>query len=348
MTATVKEIATWVGGEWLGDADRVITRARPLTDAGEGDLTFVEDEKYLNAWHESKATAAVVPPGIPVNGKPIIRVKDPLMAFAVIVRRMRGRVPSPPAHRIHPSAVLHPTAVIGEDTEIGPFVVVGEKSVVGNRCVLRAGVSVGRFCTVGDDVTMHPHVVLYDETVVGHRVVIHAHAVIGADGFGYRTVKGAHVKVPQPGHCEIGDDVEIGACTTIDCGTFGATVIGRGTKIDNLVMIGHNCQIGDHNILVGQVGIAGSTTTGSHVVMAGQVGVGDHVTIGDRVTIGAKAGVHSDIPSGSRMLGTPATPDREQMKIMMCVQKLPDMRKDLKRVLEHLGLEPKSDRAPSP
>lgn len=345
MAATVKEIAEWVGGEWLGDADRVITHARPLTEAGEGDLTFVSDVKHINAWHESKASAAVVPLTVLVNGKPIIRVADPLMAFVTIVRRMRGRVPTPPSQRIHPSAVIHPTAVVGEGTEIGPFVVIGEGAVVGARCSLHTGVSVGRYCTIADDVMIYPHVVLYDECVVGSRVIIHAQAVIGADGFGYRTFKGAHNKVPQLGHVEIGNDVEIGAGTTIDCGTFGNTTIGDGTKIDNLVMIGHNCRIGRHNILAGQVGIAGSTTTGDYVVMAGQVGVADHVDIGDRVTIGAQSGVFRDIPSDCRMFGNPVRPEREQFRIISGLQKLPEMRKDLKAVMEHIGLERKSSSA---
>jgi UDP-3-O-[3-hydroxymyristoyl] glucosamine N-acyltransferase len=188
-------------------------------------------------------------------------------------------------------------------------------------------------------VTLYPGAVLYDGTVLGDRVVVHAHAVLGADGFGYRFQDGRHVKVPQLGHVEVGDDVEIGAGTTIDRGTFQATRIGAGTKIDNLVQIGHNCRIGRHNVLVSQVGIAGSCTSGDYVVLAGQVGVADHIHLGDRAVIGARAGVTKDVPAGQRMLGAPATPEREQKRIMMTLEKLPELRRDLRRVMQHLGLD---------
>jgi UDP-3-O-[3-hydroxymyristoyl] glucosamine N-acyltransferase len=181
--------------------------------------------------------------------------------------------------------------------------------------------------------------VLYDDCRLGNRVVVHANAVIGADGFGYRVQNGRHQKVPQLGSVEIEDDVEIGACSTIDRGTFGPTRIGMGTKIDNLVMIGHNCQIGKHNILCSQVGIAGSTCTGDYVVMAGQVGVADHLSIGDQVTIGAKSGVPGNLPSRSQVLGTPATPHKEQVRMMLTLEKLPEIRKDVQRIKRHLGLE---------
>lgn len=222
---------------------------------------------------------------------------------------------------------------------VGPFAVVGENSEIGANTTLHAGAVVGRFCKLGDDVVLHPHAVLYDECVLGNRVVIHGNAVIGADGFGYRVQSGRHVKVPQLGWVEIEDDVEVGACTTIDRGTFGPTRIGAGTKIDNLVMIGHNCNIGKHNILCSQVGIAGSTTTGDYVVMAGQVGVADHLTIGDRVTIMAKSGVSGNISGGAQVLGMPALPHREQARIMLTMEKLPEIRKDVNRIKKHLGIE---------
>jgi UDP-3-O-[3-hydroxymyristoyl] glucosamine N-acyltransferase len=197
---------------------------------------------------------------------------------------------------------------------------------------------IGRHCRLGDDVTLYPNAVLYDGTVLGSRVIVHANAVVGADGFGYRFQGGRHVKVPQFGHVEIGDDVEIGACTTVDRGTFQATRIGEGTKIDNLVQVGHNCHIGKHNLLVSQMGIAGSSSTGDYVVIAGQVGIADHVHIGDRVLIGAKAGVTKDVPAGERMLGAPATPEREQKRILMSLEKLPEIRRELRRLKQHLGM----------
>lgn len=338
MTITVRHLAEWVRGEVLGDGDLPISNARTLAEAQPGDITFVEHDKHLNAWHSSRASAALVPPSVPVNGRPIIRVADPLMAFAQIVQQLRGWPPENAA-AIHPTAHVHPTAKLAPGVSVGPFAVVGEGCEVGANTALHAGAVLGRFCKVGEGSVLHPHAVVYDGCVLGDRVVLHSNSVIGADGFGYRLQNGRHVKVPQLGSVEIEDDVEIGACTTIDRGTFGATRIGAGTKIDNMVMVGHNCQIGKHNILCSQVGIAGSTTTGDYVVMAGQVGVADHVTIGDRVTIMAKSGVSGNIASGSQVLGIPALPHREQARIMSSCEKLPEMRKDLIRVKKHLGLE---------
>ncbi|VTT98466.1 udp-3-o-(3-hydroxymyristoyl) glucosamine n-acyltransferase : UDP-3-O-acylglucosamine N-acyltransferase OS=Singulisphaera acidiphila (strain ATCC BAA-1392 / DSM 18658 / VKM B-2454 / MOB10) GN=lpxD PE=3 SV=1: LpxD: Hexapep: Hexapep: Hexapep: Hexapep [Gemmataceae bacterium] len=338
VTITVRHLAEWVRGEVLGDGDLPISSARTLAEAQPGDITFVEHDKHLNAWHNSRASAALVPLSVPVNGRPIIRVADPLMAFAQIVQQLRGWPPES-APSIHPTAHVHPTAQLAPGVSVGPFAVVGENCEIGANTTLHAGAVLGRFCKVGEGCVLHPHAVVYDGCTLGHRVVLHSNSVIGADGFGYRFQNGRHVKVPQLGSVEVEDDVEIGACTTIDRGTFGATRVGAGTKIDNLVMVGHNCNIGKHNILCSQVGIAGSTTTGDYVVMAGQVGVADHVTIGDRVTIMAKSGVSGNIASGSQVLGTPALPHREQARIMSSCEKLPEMRKDLNRVKKHLGLE---------
>jgi UDP-3-O-[3-hydroxymyristoyl] glucosamine N-acyltransferase len=338
VTFTVRQLAEWVRGEVLGDGDLPISNARTLAEAQPGDITFVEHDKHLSAWHSSRASAAIVPASVPVNGRPIIRVADPLMAFVSIVQQLRGR-PATAGPSISPAAQIHPTARLGPNVTVGPFAVVGEGTEIGANCTLHPGVIVGRFCKLGGDVTLHPHVVLYDDCVLGNRITVHAGAVIGADGFGYRAQKGRHVKVPQLGWVEIEDDVEIGAGSTIDRGTFGPTRIGTGTKIDNLVMIGHNCQIGKHNVLCSQVGIAGSCTTGDYVVMAGQVGVADHLTIGDRATLMAKSGIAGNVPAGAQVLGTPAMPHRHQAKIRVGLEKLPELRKDVARIKNHLGLE---------
>jgi UDP-3-O-[3-hydroxymyristoyl] glucosamine N-acyltransferase len=339
VTVTVRQLAEWLRGEVLGDGDLPISNARTLAEAQPGDITFVEDERHLHAWHASRASAALVPGSVQVNGRPIIRVSDPLMAFARVVQRLRGRPVDSAGPSISPAAHVHPTARLGPGVSVGPFAVVGEGTEIGANCALHAGAVVGRYCKLGQDVTLHPHAVLYDDCVIGNRVTIHANAVIGADGFGYRTQEGRHVKVPQLGWVEIEDDVEIGACSTVDRGTFGATRIGSGTKLDNLVMIGHNCQIGRHNLLCSQVGIAGSSSTGDYVVMAGQVGVADHVNIGDRVTILAKSGVPGNIPSDSQVLGYPATPHKEQVRMLLTMEKLPEIRKDVAKIKKHLGLE---------
>ncbi len=337
MTVTVRQLAEWVRGEVLGDGELPISNARTLTEAQPGDITFVEHDRHLAAWHASRASAAIVPPNVPVNGRPLIRVADPLMAFARIVQQLRGHPPE--TATISPAAYVHPTAKIGPGVSVGPFAVVGEGSEIGANCTLQPGAVVGRFCKLGQNVTLHPHAAIYDDCIIGNRVTIHANAVIGADGFGYRQQDGKHVKVPQLGWVELEDDVEVGACSTIDRGTFGPTRIGAGTKIDNLVMIGHNCHLGKHNVLCSQVGIAGSSTTGDYVVMAGQVGVADHITIGHQVTIGAKSGVAADISSNSQVLGYPARPHKEQLRILLMMEKLPEIRKDVQRIKQHLGLE---------
>jgi UDP-3-O-[3-hydroxymyristoyl] glucosamine N-acyltransferase len=335
---TVRQLAELVHGQVHGDGDLVITAARPLGEAQAGDITFVEDDKHAALLHDCPASAAVVPLNVPVNGKTLIQVADPLTAFVIIVRHLHGRA-EPPPHGIDPRAAVHTTAQVGMDASVFPFAVVGEGSVVGARSQLHSNTVVGRYCRLGDDVILYPGAVLYDGTVLGNRVIVHANAVIGADGFGYRFQGGRHVKVPQLGHVEVGDDVEIGACTTIDRGTFQATRIGEGTKIDNLVQVAHNCRIGRHNLFVSQMGIAGSSSTGDYVIVAGQVGIVGHVHIGERSLIGAKAGVTKDVPPGQRMLGAPATPERDQKRILMSLEKLPEMRRDIRHIKQHLGLE---------
>jgi UDP-3-O-[3-hydroxymyristoyl] glucosamine N-acyltransferase len=339
VTFTVRDVADWVQGEVVGDPGRLIRSAKPLSDApGDEDITVILDEKYLAQFHASQAGAAVVDQSVPLNGKTLVRVKDPLMAFVTIVQKIHVK-PVLVASGVHPSALVHPTATVGSDASIGPFVSVGEGTTIGARCRLQPGVSIGPNCVLGDDVALGPNVVIYDACVLGSRVIVHGNATIGADGFGFRMFQGQHMKVPQVGNVEIGDDVEIGACTTIDRATFGSTRIGAGTKIDNLVQIAHNCQIGKHNVFAAQVGIAGSVTTGDYVVMGGQVGIADHCRIGDRTMLGAKCGVHKDIPSDQKMLGAPATPASEQMRILMSLEKLPEMRKDLRALKKQLKLE---------
>jgi UDP-3-O-[3-hydroxymyristoyl] glucosamine N-acyltransferase len=337
VPTTVRQLAELVQGQLCGNGELVIGAARALNEAGPGDITFVEGERYAAQLHASRASAAVVGPAAATNGLTVIRVADPLAAFVAIVRHLQGKS-EPPPHGIDPRAWVDPTARVGADPSILPFAGVGAGTVIGARCRIHTGAVIGRNCRLGDDVIIYPNAVLYDDTVVGHRVIIHAHAVLGADGFGYRMQDGRHAKVPQLGHVELGDDVEIGAGTTIDRGTFGPTRVGAGTKIDNLVQIGHNCQVGRHNLLVSQVGIAGSCTTGDYVVIAGQAGLADHVHVGDRVVIGAKAGVTKDIAAGERVLGAPATSERDQKRILMSLERLPDMRRDLRRVKLQLGL----------
>lgn len=337
MSASVRELAELVQGELCGDGALEIQAARPLEDAGAGEITFVEDARHAPLLGRSRASAAVVPSDLVPNGVTVIRVRDPLTAFISIVRHLHGR-PEPTPSGVDSRASVHASASVGPDASILPFAVIGEGTVIGARCRIHPGAVVGRYCRLGDDVTLYGNVVLYDDTVLGNRVVVHTNAVIGADGFGYRQVQGRHVKVPQLGHVELGDDVEVGACTTIDRGTFKPTFVGEGTKIDNLVQVAHNCRIGRHNLLVSQAGIGGSSRTGNYVVIAGQAGVVDHADLGDGVIVGGQAGVTKSVPAGQRVLGTPAIPERDCKRVFMSFDKLPQLRRDVRRIKERLGL----------
>lgn len=243
------------------------------------------------------------------------------------------------ARQIDPSAHIHPTAVLGPGASVGPFVVVGAATTVGANATLHAGVVVGRGCRLGADVTLHPQAVLYDGCVLGDRVTVHAGAVVGADGFGYRFRGGRHVKVPQLGWVEVGDDVEVGAGTTIDRGTFGPTRIGPGTKIDDLVQVAHNCQIGRHNTLAGQVGIAGSTTTGDGVAVGAQAGIGDHLHVADGAVVAPQSGVTKGIAAGVRVLGFPARPAARALRRYAALGRLPRLWADVRRIKALLGLD---------
>jgi UDP-3-O-[3-hydroxymyristoyl] glucosamine N-acyltransferase len=335
--STVRQLAERVQGTVLGNGDVLITSAKPLGEAQAGDITFLESPKHAAKLQQCKASAAVVAEPIEVNGMPLIQAADPLAAFITIVRHLHGR-PEPPPHGIDPLACVHPTAQIGPDVSIFPYAVVGEGAVIGARCQIHSGVAVGRYCRLGDDVVLHPNCVLYDDTVLGQRVIVHANVVLGSDGFGYRFREGRHAKVPQLSRLEVGDDVEIGAGSAIDRGTFTPTRIGPGTKIDNLAHIGHNCQIGKHNLIVAQVGIGGSSSTGDFVVAAGQVGIVDHVHIGTGAVLGAQSGITKDVAPGQRMFGAPALPVRDYERRMVNLDKTPEMRRDVLRIKKQLGI----------
>lgn len=330
MGATLAFLADLVRGQVVGDPRREVWGAAPLLDARPDEITLL-DGSERTAQRHSEATAAVCPRGCRRAGFDLIEVEDPHSAFAAIVRYFRPPRKQP---RVGVSAwaYVSPTATIGPDVDIYPFAYVGDDVVVEAGATIHSGVRIMAGARIGADSTIFPNAVLYENTVVGPRTIIHANAVVGAYGFGYTFRDGVHCPTAQLGHVEIGADVEIGAGTTIDRGTYGPTIIGEGTKIDNLVMIAHNCRIGRHNMLCSQVGIAGSTSTGDYVVMAGQVGVRDHVHIGRGAVLGAKAGVVNDIPEGQRYIGIPATPERDQKLKQAVFSKLPEMRRELKEL----------------
>jgi UDP-3-O-[3-hydroxymyristoyl] glucosamine N-acyltransferase len=323
MTITVQQLAAQLGGQVVGDADAILTGFAPADNARAGDLTFAENEAYFTKAVQSTATAILVSGDFAAPAKTLIRVANARVAFARVLPLF---FPEPPfAAGAHPTAVVAASATVDASAHIGPFCVVGERATIGARCVLEGGDHVGVDCVLGDEVRLFPRVVLYAGTRVGNRVRIHAGSVIGADGFGYVFDQGRHLKVPQIGNVVIQDDVEIGANTAIDRGALGSTVIGRGTKIDNLVQVGHNTLLGEHCILCGQVGIAGSTKVGNYVTLAGQVGLGGHISIGNKVTVGAQSGVMHDIPDGQTWLGAPAQSDRQAKRMMIAMQRLPEL-----------------------
>jgi UDP-3-O-[3-hydroxymyristoyl] glucosamine N-acyltransferase len=337
VVATVEQLAALVRGRLVGDGNVSIHSARPVAEAGPGDITFIESERYAKLLRSSPASAAIVGPHFNRSRQSIkkdltfIEVEDPIAAFVTVRSHLVGEQ-KVRWTGVAPQAWIAPTARIGENVAVYPFVYVGDGAVVGDDTTLLPGAVVSDRCRIGRGCILHPNVVLYPDVILGDRVEIHSGTVLGGDGFGYRQVNGRHVKIPHTGRLEVADDVEIGANCAIDRATFEATRIGEGTKIDNLVMIGHNNQIGRHNLLCGQVGIAGSCTTGDYVVMAGQAGIKDQTQIGDGVIVGAQAGVHRNIPSGQNVLGSPAIPVREQRRLFQMIARLPEMHRQLREL----------------
>ena len=335
MLPTLGALAHRVGGELQGDGSLTIRGVAALAQAGPNEITFAGDEKHLRLLTESRAGACLIGRGerkstlLKSVRAAIVFVDDPQDAFIALLREFRSE-PGRPKVGISPKAHISPSAKIGDDCNVFPGVFIDEDVVIGSRCDLYPGVYVGRKSRIGEDCRLYPHVVLYPDVSLGNRVIVHASAVLGADGFGYRFRNGRFEKIPQLGWVQVEDDCEIGACATIDRGMIGATVIGEGTKLDNMVMIGHNCRLGRHNAFASQVGLAGSVTTGDYVRCAGQVGIADHVHLGRGCTLGAKAGVHKDIPEGDTQIGYPARPEQEQLRIVMATGKVPEMRKALR------------------
>jgi UDP-3-O-[3-hydroxymyristoyl] glucosamine N-acyltransferase len=323
MPFTTGEIARHLGGEIVGDGSLVLKGFAPADRAQAGDLTFAENENYFARADQSAASAVIVAGPFSSSRKVLIRVADARIAFAKVLPLF---FPEPVFEAgIHPTAVVASTARVAADAHIGPHCVIGENVQVGARSVLQGGNHLGAGCQIGEEVNLFPNVVLYAGTEIGNRVRIHSGTVVGADGFGYVLDGGIHRKVPQIGSVIIKDDVEIGANVTIDRGALGPTVIGRGTKVDNLVQIAHNVIIGEHCLVVSQVGIAGSTKLGNYVILAGQAGIAGHLKIGNRVSVAAQSGVMHNIPDGEKWLWSPAQPDRQAKRQMIALQQLPDL-----------------------
>ena len=334
---TLAELAELVHGNIRGDAQVEISGVAPFEVATEKDISLASEAGFLNRIGESKAGALLVPMACEAAVGNLVRVENPRAAFARIMAFFY-----PPAK---PRAVVSDKADIGEhvsmgkDVQVGPFVSIGNHVVIGHRVLIHPGVVLGDGVRVGNDVVIEPNVVVTERCCIGNRVLIHAGTVIGTDGFGFAQEDERHVKIPQTGNVVIGDDVEIGANNTIDRATFGSTRIGNGVKTDNLVHVAHNVTVGDHTLLIAQVGIAGSVRIGKHAILAGQVGVAPHVTIGDHVMVGPQSGIAKSIPDNQVFTGSPGMPHKQFLKVQRIIQDLPDLRK---RVLH---LEKKRDKS---
>jgi UDP-3-O-[3-hydroxymyristoyl] glucosamine N-acyltransferase len=323
MPFTAAQIAEQLRGEVLGDSSVQLSGFAPADLARAGDLTFAENEAYFAAAEQSQATAILVAGAFTSPKKVLIRVPNARVAVARVLPLFFPPDHYPPG--IHSSAVIDASAQVDPTAHIGPDCVVGARVRIGARSVLMGGNHIGRDSQIGDDACLFPNVVIYARSQIGHRVTIHAGTVIGSDGYGYVLDEGRHRKLLQLGNVIIGNDVEIGANAAIDRGALGPTVIGDGTKIDNLVHLAHNVTLGRHCLILGQVGFAGSTCLGDYSLVASQSGISDHLKIGSQVMIGAKSGVMRDIPDGGKVLGIPAAPDKQAKRQIIALQHLPEL-----------------------
>jgi UDP-3-O-[3-hydroxymyristoyl] glucosamine N-acyltransferase len=315
---TVNELAAAIGAEVVGDSSVVVSSASTLEDAQAGQISFLSNRKYMKQLETTRESAVIVAPGVKQEGVTLLKTADPYFAFAQAVVALHG-------HRKHPHSGVHPkahvdaTAAVGEGTVVYPGAFVGPRAKIGRDCILYA------------------NAVIYNDCVLGDRVIVHAGAAIGQDGFGYATHKGVHHKIPQVGNVVLEDDVEIGANTCIARAALGSTVIAKGTKVDALVMVGHGTKVGDHSILVAQVGIAGSCTIGHHVTMAGQAGVAGHLKIGNLVTVAAQTGVMADIEDQTVVIGSPAMPASHARRVYTIFTQLPELLERVKKLEAEVG-----------
>jgi UDP-3-O-[3-hydroxymyristoyl] glucosamine N-acyltransferase len=337
---TAREIAELLGASLEGDGNREISGANTLEQAKEAEAAFVEGPQARKAAASSRAGCLIVPTDMPaLGGRALIRVAKPRNAFA---RLLQALYPSArPEPGVHAAAVVARSAVIGKGVSIGPYSVIGENVSIGPDCVIEDGVKIGDGCAIGRDCRIHARVAIYPKVSIGDRVILHSGAVIGSDGFGYAFEGGRYEKFPQIGTVEIGNDVEIGANTCVDRAALGATVIGEGSKLDNLVHIGHNCRLGRHVVIAAQTGLSGGVIVDDYVVMGGQVGIGEKAHLKERVVVGGQCGILplKTVPAGVTVWGTPSRPHREYLEKLALLGRLPklaaevkDLRKRIKEI----------------
>ncbi len=323
MKTTLAEIAKIIQGRVVGDGALLVKGVAGVKEAQPGDVTFLANPKYLPLAEATRATAIIVGKDVLIEGRTVIQTENSSVAFAQVVAMFKENL-TPRFKGIHPTAVIDPSAVIAEGAGIGPCVVIEKDVHIGRGTVICAGVFVGQKTSIGENCLIYPQVTLREDISLGNNVIIHSGTVVGSDGFGYVPVNGAHMKIPQMGSVVIEDDVEIGACVTIDRARFDRTLIGRGTKIDNLVQIAHNVHIGKNCLIIAQTGIAGSAVLGDNVTIAGQVGIAGHVHIGDGAAAGAQTGITKDVPAGMKMFGTPAKEFKTMIRQIGLAGRLPE------------------------
>jgi UDP-3-O-[3-hydroxymyristoyl] glucosamine N-acyltransferase len=334
---TVEALAQLLNCSFEGKGKTEIRGVSSLEKAEEGDLVFLAHKRFLELLDKSKASAAIIPVDERYDRIPVIKSKNPHLSFVRVVEMFYE--PYRPEAGIHPTAVVSPSAKIGKDVSIGPFVHVGDGAKIGDKTVIFPFVAIYPGVKIGKETVIHSHVSIREDIQIGNRVIIHNNSVIGSDGFGYLRDKDSSIKIPQVGTVIIKDDVEIGANTAIDRAALGETVIKKGTKIDNLVQVAHNVEIGPNSILAGQTGISGSVKMGKNVIMGGQVAVADHLKIGDNVTVAGKTGITRDVPDNSVIAGFPHQDIREWRKSSITFSRLSELYndiRDLKRKIKEL------------
>ena len=324
MAVKLHKLAELVGGVLSGQGDIEIDSAAPIASARAGQITFLANKKYSKHLETTAASAVVLPPDITFERLPSIKHQNPYYAFALILDELYPDLKILPAG-VDPAALVDDSAVLGQNVSIGPLTHIGRNCTIGDNTEIMANVYIGHKVKIGSDCRLYPGVVILDDTVIGDQVIIHSGTVVGSDGFGYAPYEGGLKKVKQIGWVEIDPETEIGANCTIDRGALGPTRIGKCVKIDNLVQIAHNVEIGDYSIIVAQVGISGSTRLGRNVILAGQVGLTGHIEIGDAARIGAQSGVHQNLAGGREYLGSPAREKLTAARIEASLPKLPEL-----------------------
>ena len=335
MAFSLAEIASWINAVVDGDETVEITGLAKIEEAGPGELSFIANPKYEKYIHSTRAAAVLVSDAFPPSEKTVLRCADPYFAFLLLVERFYS---GPPALSvgIHPTAVIGEGCTIGADCAIGPLVSIGRNCSIGAHAQIYPGVVLGDEVQVGEDAILYANVSVRERCRIGERVIVHCGAVIGSDGFGFAFKDGRYHKIPQTGIVIVENDVEIGANTTIDRATLGATIIHEGVKLDNLIQVAHNVEIGSHTAIAAQTGISGSSKVGQFVRMGGQVGIAGHIHIGDSAILGGQAGVSKDIPAGLFYSGYPARPHMQAMREEASLARLPELLKRVKQLEKEL------------